>query len=230
MLLQSNESVSQSLYRLALEPVELPLELPLDLENHLYRRSPIEVKGRAKRQLDFETGRFCAAQGLSKFGLETQVGVGVDRSPVWPSHSIGSISHSDNFCWSAVGQTSQYRSVGIDTEPIADDLSLKHLYEEIITDGEDELAFQLGFDRFQAFTVIFSAKESLYKCVYQIEPEYFGFHEVTVTSIDQNFVDLQLNDDNPNREFAGRSLSISYKVTENDVFTACWLTKKGDVK
>ena len=70
---------------------------------------------------------------------------------------------------------------------------------------------------------IFSAKESFYKCVYQIEPVFFGFREVAVQLIDAETITLELTANCPSELRDFPAISVEYIVTDDNVFTACWL-------
>ncbi len=227
MLSVNSKQIHQTPDPFGLTRSNVPLELPCDLESEFFRRRDNELKGPAKRDSDFRAGRYCAALALSKFGLNSEVPMGVDRCPVWPQGTTGSISHSRNFAWAVVGRVTEYLSLGIDTEPIADLLTLNQLWNEILVEREERHATRLGFGQQQAFTLIFSAKESVYKCVYQIDGQFFGFHDVRVASMNKQVLILRMNSDNPSSTYAGRELTVHYRVTESDVYTACWLTNPG---
>ena len=181
------------------------------------------ANGKAKRDVEFRSGRLAAQCSLSQIGVDGDVGVAKDRSPIWPDQSVGSISHSDAYVWAIAGLQSDMQSVGVDTEPIADANTLEHLKQEILLPHEEQLALQQGIDERTAFTLIFSAKESFYKCVYQIHPVFFGFHTVTVESVDSETITLELTPRCPEQLRDIPAIAVEYIVAEDNVFTACWL-------
>lgn len=74
------------------------------------------------RLRELTTGRDYAKRALSALGYEdVQLPIGTDRSPVWPSGIIGSITHAKSptksHCAAAVGRIADIHSIGIDIEP-----------------------------------------------------------------------------------------------------------------
>lgn len=200
--------------------------MPSDLVSSIVKRDGNRIQNIARKQrrkLEFEAGRFVASNCLETLHLPTTVGRAPDRSPVWPEKSVGSISHSDHFAWAAVGRTSDYAAIGIDTEPVADRKTWEHLRNEILLAAEEDLGKVAGLDELQTFTLIFSAKESFYKCIYPLSPIFFGFHDVEVVEMDRQTITMKFKSTSPNPFNPNQSLRIEYVITNNDVFTACWL-------
>ena len=212
--------------KLGLTPCQLPFAIPSDLISGIFQRdSKISglAAGRQRRKLEFSAGRYAAENCLTELGIASEVGRAKDRSPVWPEGAVGSISHSDRFAWSAVGLAKDYASIGIDTEPIAERSTFNQLCEEIFNQGEEKFGDAMELDELQTFTTIFSAKESFYKCVYPMNPVFFGFHDVRVVCADSQTITMQLAKRSPNQFNSKKPIQIDYVVTGRDVFTACWL-------
>ena len=200
-----------------------PVPIPMTVSSCLFsREKPIE-KGKAKRKLEFDAGRFCVETALKKFGVQQEVGTSHDRCPIWPVGVCGSISHSDEFVWVAVGKTQKFASIGIDTEPVADEKTLKHLTEEILNPGEMELGQTLGLTKAETFTAIFSAKESFYKCVYPLNKLFFGFHDVVVNAMDSESIQLKTAVCSPNQFLSNQAMHVNYVVANGNAFAVCWL-------
>lgn len=209
-------------------PVDSPLKLPESAVQRLRRRSPgnVDLPRRARRQQEFNEGRDVAAAALAEQNCFEPVAAASDRSPVWPTGFVGSISHSDNFCWAAVGRSDEFRSIGIDTEPIAEQKTFQLLQDEIGSDAEWELGHTAGLTELQTFTVIFSAKESIYKCLYPLNPVFFGFDAVRVIDIDSHSLTLKMQQGTHAEFLIDGFLEIRYHVSGSDVFTACWLANE----
>jgi len=203
----------------------VPLELPDSICNALIvRASDIEsLVGREKRSADHAAGRLAAAEALQQAGCLDAVGRRDNGCPIWPDGIVGSISHTRNFAWAAIGSSSAFRSIGIDTEPMCEPETIENLRDQIGGGTEWRLARNAGLDEAQAFTVLFSAKESLYKCVYPLCRVFFDFGDVCLVEIGKEKLTLRVNDDCPNRLMRGVEVDVAYSVTETDVFTACWL-------
>ncbi len=74
------------------------------------------------RLRELATGRDYAKQALAALGYNgVQLPIGADRSPVWPSGIVGSITHANSpnktHCAAAVGYLAEINSIGIDVEP-----------------------------------------------------------------------------------------------------------------
>ena len=187
------------------------------------QRQSIEDSPRNKRQIDFDMGRFCAHDALSQFGVHETVGTADDRSPIWPGRFVGSISHSESRAWASVGTKSDLTALGVDTETIVDASSLKHLKGEIGIDAEWALLEEFGLTPEVAFTILFSAKESFYKCWAPITGEFFGFHQAELTHVDNEKIRLEMTAKNPNFGQEPNGLDVYYFVDPTDVFTVAWM-------
>jgi enterobactin synthetase component D len=176
-----------------------------------------QAKGRSKRQAEFASGRRAAADLLNSFGEIHPVGVNEDRSPAWPAGFVGSISHSDHWTTVVVAQDSALRSIGVDTEPIISRASSEQIREEVATQAELRLLAWLGLSPEATLTLIFSAKESFYKCRYPLDRTFLEFSDVRVVAATANRLSLALATDE-----ATEHLDIHYYVDQQDVFTLTW--------
>jgi len=132
-----------------------------------------------KRRAEFACGRLFARRAIRNFGVgDTPILAGADRVPIWPPGLIGSISHSDHYCAAAVARQTEVSALGIDIEEVRrfrPDLTPHFLSSfEIETDLEG-LPHQ---QQLEHAAVIFSAKESLYKCLYPLTHTRIAFHDV----------------------------------------------------
>jgi len=142
-----------------------------------------------KRRREFLAGRTCAARALARLGLgPCEVAIDADRAPVWPAGVVGSITHSAGFAAAAVGLAAQLAGLGIDAEPIAAPSLVASVAKLILAAGEPA-APPPGMDLETYVTLVFSAKESLFKCVYpQVrEPFFFEHARVTLAAVPGEF-------------------------------------------
>lgn len=205
---------------------QAPFSLPSDIRSCLFERNGEELSCRERRTREFNAGRWCAANALGELKIQAEVGVAADRSPIWPTGITGSITHSDHFVWCLAGRTGSLASIGIDTEAVVDQATLGHLRNEILNDQELQLGLDAGWNELESFTAIFSAKESFYKCAYQLKPTFLGFHDVEVVAIDDQTISLQMASDSPNQLNSLRMMRVEYVIDSQQVFTACWLRQK----
>ena len=179
-----------------------------------------------RRQREFAEGRACAQTLLKHWNVTEEVGVGEDRAPIWPDGFTGSISHTDHWIWSAVTNSDQNPSLGIDTEIVVDEKTRKMLYDDILTEQERMVVQSLGLGPELTFTLAFSAKESFYKCWYPITREFFGFRQAAIESCTETTVRIVSLVSNPNFKLTPNWLDVHYLVTDQDVFTATWMERQ----
>lgn len=140
-----------------------------------------------KRRAEFAAGRLCAARAirlLDESRAET-VGVNGDRSPRWPEGVVGSITHTDGFVAAAVARSGVVRGLGIDSEKIHDGEALAAVKSLAPTNREKNLISRLGLTEPEAYFLLFSAKESIYKCLNPIVRIPFDFPDVSLYEIDR---------------------------------------------
>lgn len=179
------------------------------------------VAGAAKTRVEqFTAGRVCSRAALVRLGVAatTPIERGDDRAPIWPEGFIGSITHTDTWCAAAVARIGDVRSIGIDLEPAT---PLKEaLWRRVCTPGEREQLKALSNPGLMG-KVLFSAKESVYKCQYPLTTEFLGFHAVQVEVEDGAFravFQKPAGRFQPGDEMRGR-----YLVEDGLVATACEL-------
>ena len=129
------------------------------------------------RRQSYASARACAHIAFTELGLQK---VPVRRSdsgaPVWPDGVRGSLTHSEALAASCL--TVSCRSVGIDIEHTG--RMSAGVARRVLTD--EELAgvdpdSPAGLDE---ATLLFSAKEAVYKAIFPIAGLYIGYQEVTL--------------------------------------------------
>jgi 4'-phosphopantetheinyl transferase EntD len=142
----------------------------------------IVVNAVEKRRRQFTAGRTCARVLLGQFGFAEGLIIVKDAhgAPIWPDGIAGSISHTDDLCLVAMARkSSQLASIGIDVEQ---DCGLEPDLVRLVCDelewrscchNHAEKAYRLA-------KVIFSAKESVYKCLYPLTRKVLDFSDVHI--------------------------------------------------
>lgn len=143
---------------------------------------PIEAEAVASavevRRREFAIGRGCARQAMAGLGRPPEaIPVGSDREPVWPDGLIGSITHTRRLAGAAVAPSGGGRSFGIDFE-VAGRVD-QSLVGQLLTARERD-RYAAAPDA-TAPTVIFSAKEAIYKATFPLTRCWLGFEDVEVT-------------------------------------------------
>lgn len=139
----------------------------------------------SKRKEEFKAGRLLAKKILENFNVNCfPILQNNDRTPIWPEGIVGSISHDHKRCIVAVCANSDYKSVGVDVE--TNKRIKSQLWNRICTDHElTEINKMMPSLRQQFAAIIFSAKESFYKCQYPLTKQFVNFHDVEI-HIDKN--------------------------------------------
>jgi enterobactin synthetase component D len=138
-----------------------------------------------KRQRDFLAGRWCAEQGLRRLGAgSTHVAMAEDRTPIWPDGVVGSITHSGDFAAAAVAWAADVAGLGIDSEQIIDPAAARDIAAVCMAD-EARLFRPADGRSFSEFcTLVFSAKEAVFKCLFPLTRKLLEFSDVRITSLD----------------------------------------------
>jgi len=170
-----------------------------DLFEHYKITCPNNINNAVvKRKAEFLCGRYTAQQALYSLGLGKQeIAIGANRAPIFPEGVIGSISHTGNTAISIVALDTRAQYLGIDIESIIS-LDLFHkLHKQIISPDEKHLLKQSDLSTETAFTVTYSAKESVFKALHPSVGKYFDFHAARLNKICTRTqkVELELTED-----------------------------------
>ncbi len=174
-----------------------------------------------KRQREFRAGRHCAHAALERLGHPREpILRDPKRAPLWPKGYLGSISHCRDFCLAVCCPTSTIKGLGVDVEPLA---PLKPGICNYIQTEAENTFMQANSDLPER--LIFSAKESLYKCLYPLVKDFFGFHsvELKIDRINQQFTfapTAKLQITLP----ADLGIHGNYLISKNHLLTSCYLT------
>ena len=141
-----------------------------------------ESFGSQKRCAEFTMGRIYAHSALSRFGLESEpiLRNPETREPRWPDSVWGSITHSAGFAAVAVGLKKEIKGVGIDLESFSRSVDFK-IRRHVCVDSELEWLESLPTKEAErSLRIIFSAKESIFKCLYPGTKTYLTFKDAVV--------------------------------------------------
>lgn len=146
---------------------------------------PNELKNASvKRRREFAAGRYCASIALQQAGCKNldEIKIGVNRAPIWPEGFIGSISHSQGYSIAAVASNSLLVGLGVDAERILPEKTAVRIRNKILT--ANEMSLLSSYENLsRGVSVIFSAKESLFKALNPIVHKKFGFQDAEVFRI-----------------------------------------------
>ena len=138
----------------------------------------------AKRRAEFLAGRWAARTALASLGLEGLPGRNDDGSPRWPPAVVGSISHGAERALCAVARESDVRSLGIDVERLMGPETKAELVRRICSVEELSVLGGLAAPQHHLVSFAFSAKESLYKCLYPLVGRFMDFNSARVIAVE----------------------------------------------
>jgi len=135
-----------------------------------------------RRQIEFSQGRSCAHQALAKFKLEAEPipRNAKTREPCWPEAVRGSITHSGEYAAAAAGLADDVSGIGIDLESLSRVVDF-NISRHVCVEKELEWLKTLSPTKANhELRIIFSAKESIFKCLFPISRTYLYFKDATV--------------------------------------------------
>jgi len=193
---------------------ELPVEASLlGVETELARKMA------EKRYNEFTHGRHCARLALRQLGFQDgPIGKGESREPLWPANITGTISHTSHFAAAAVAPIASYQGIGLDME--SDTPLEEKLFKAICMAEEIDL-----FDDRPGETakLLFSAKESIYKCLWPTVQRFIDFTEMQVIlDTDQQSFSAIPHTDKCGKELVDR-LQGRYDYYDGLVISTAWI-------
>lgn len=149
---------------------------------------PVALEGAVpKRRLQFRAGRYCAMKAMEALdprlaGL--QPGRTAAGAPLWPDGIVGSITHTDDCASAAVAFATDALGIGIDTERWLSESQARAVGRLVAWPADLAPARDAGMTRLEALTLVFSAKEAVFKCLHPRVNHAFGFHDVRLSRVD----------------------------------------------
>ncbi|SAI70957.1 phosphopantetheinyltransferase component of enterobactin synthase multienzyme complex [Bordetella ansorpii] len=184
-----------------------------------------------KRRNEFVAGRVCAARALHGAGVRAadMPADGIlpidGRLPVWPAGWVGSISHGNRWAIAGAASASRCEGLGLDLQELIGVETVAQVQALIATEAELR-RLDTGLDRQQALTLLFSAKEALYKALYPRLRVFQEFDAVEATALEPAAIRLTLTRDWHARDWrAGQSIRVRHAWDGGQVLTACCLAR-----
>ncbi|MBL0560501.1 4'-phosphopantetheinyl transferase family protein [Aeromonas hydrophila] len=200
----------------------------LFLDNHIPLKKDI-INSVVQRKGEYLAGRIASRLAQYLLGLSPEpVGTGQHRNPMWPTNTIGSITHANGYAMVAMARTQYVHRIGIDYEPWIDASTIKSVIDIIMCDREKTKVENDSRSPRKDITIIFSAKESLFKALYDECGEYKDFHAAETVNIDHQSsrVRLRLTESWSNKLRAGTIFDLEYITHHEGVITYLINTKK----
>lgn len=148
---------------------------------------PADLSGAIpKRKQQFLAGRYCAARAirsLAGLAIAPVVGRGARGEPLWPHGLVGSVTHTGQFASAAVARRADVSGIGIDSEEIVTPDQAQRLSSAVLLPSELSIGGRTLDDALR-FTLVFCAKEALFKCLCPVVHRRFYFHDAAVVALD----------------------------------------------
>ena len=215
------------------EPVSFAVADPaVDYVLHPLEESALSPQASPKRRREFRLGRAAANKALrSLLGDAPPVLKEEHREPLWPGGVRGSITHSNNWGLAAVVPAHKYLGLGLDLEFLSarqqEGSQRAELVKRICHAEEAAWVDEHPEQRELRATMLFSAKESVFKAFFPLIRKYIGFKDV-VLSWDESRSAFQcrlLFDAGP-RYRAGSSCEIKCRSGDGHVLSALLLDQE----
>lgn len=158
----------------------------IDLPDHL-------ASAVAKRKAEYLAGRYLARRVLAELGHQDfDLLRGEKREPLWPAGIAGAISHNVDTALCAAKHESGAGGVGIDVETQIPVARAEELWTGIVGEAECQWLRQRPQPFNLLLTLVFSAKESLFKALYPQVRCYFDFLDARIIGLDMQAQTFEL--------------------------------------
>ena len=147
----------------------------------LYAQELTVMKANSARRSEFLSGRKAAALALAQAGCRTAdtcyIGRDTFGAPQWPTGWTGSITHSKGTYIAIAARAADYLAIGVDVEMIRGTDMDRAVARICMVEADDKSAMP---------TLIFSAKEAIYKACHPVIGGNIWFTDFTVSHVDPN--------------------------------------------
>lgn len=173
------------------------------------------TRASAERIAEFRAGRACARAAVARLGTAARaILVGPRRAPVWPAGLVGSITHCPGIVAAAAAPARRIAALGLDAEPAVP-----------LPDGVGPLVLHAGeHGPGVAPTVVFSAKEAVFKALFPLTGAWIEPLDVVVR-LDPDrgrFEVAPAVDGSPVAEMLAR-VEGRYALAQGFVLAGCWV-------
>ncbi|WP_312073105.1 4'-phosphopantetheinyl transferase superfamily protein [Atlantibacter sp.] len=172
------------------------------------------------RKAEHLAGRIAAVHALRHAkGPATPPGTGAHREPLWPQGFTGSITHAGNLAL-AVAKPSGvgFSSLGIDYQPFLGENDAQKLADGVLHGPERAWLATRSLPFYRALSLVFSAKESLFKALFPAVQNWFGFECARIVALTDENLTLELTC--PLGPFPARSsFTLRYRYFQDGIIT-----------
>lgn len=176
------------------------------------------------RKADFLAGRLMLKVAQIEMGLSDEpINIGENRAPIWPDDQRGSVSHTHgHVACILTGNTNL--SLGVDIEKVASGKALAALRQQVLCKSERDLIDATkNWSPDALATLIFSAKETLFKALYPQINTFFGFNAARVQDAPRaDYLILKLTRSLGSKYQAEQNFAVRFRLNQEHILT--WLS------
>lgn len=170
------------------------------------------------RRQEFTSGRHCASQALKSLGASMECSIIPDEDglPTWPSGYVGSISHCREQVVAVAAPADAVACLGIDIENV----------QRLSQAAADRILCDPEMDWVQGSTrlasLVFSAKEAVYKAYYPHYRRSANFKDVHLTPIENtSCMRVLANTERFSQRWAQQIEQLTVRYTFIDSYVLC---------
>ncbi|MFV7443284.1 4'-phosphopantetheinyl transferase family protein [Acinetobacter pittii] len=177
-----------------------------------------------KRKVEFIASRQLIKYGLNDLAYKpVNIEKGTFGEPIWPQGLNGSISHTKE--WVAIIITNKAWQVGIDIERNFNCLSANLIIKNMLNTRELYKISNFSLKiRNLIVTIIFSAKETLYKSFFNHQNKNFSIKSFEFLDLTENTILMKLKSKILENLIDEKILYVNYSIFNNKVIT--WFIEK----
>ena len=178
-----------------------------------------------KRKIEFALGRHSAHKALATLEIKPpySIGKGTRGEPIWPENIVGSISHYQDWGVAAVANKSTTESIGLVVQGVREK-NVVALAKRTCSESERSWIEDDPNNRALRATMLFSAKESFYKCAYPLCKRFIGFTDIELKPAAAGFVATIIK--SPGRQFPkGEEFFISCREFDSFILSGIELSQ-----
>ncbi|WP_159737205.1 4'-phosphopantetheinyl transferase family protein [Vibrio atypicus] len=180
-----------------------------------------------KRRCEFLAGRACSKRGLLALNHlpALELKVGEHNQPLWPEGIVGSISHCVGHAVAVVGRESvDLVGVGIDIERVVSADLAQQIGDHLLSKPEQNID-QTVFNYQQLVTVVFSAKESIYKAIFPVVNRVLDFDSVQLIWLDPKKCEMTFEFSSELKMTFSPLIVVYYNQWDKNIFLTWCLLK-----
>lgn len=174
-----------------------------------------------RRRQSFAYGRAAARLALRDLGVgPAPIGRGSGGEPLWPENLVGTITHSGDLALAMVGWRSQYAGLGVDLEQLTPGLSERAI--RLVCSPLEQAWLSCGPDVWR--TMLFSAKEAIFKALNPIEGVWLGFSDAELTlDLERQLFHARLRKCAAAAYPEGSTIDVRYTLTAAEVLSTTYV-------